>query len=294
MSRVVDQIPTPTEVRRKKVIVLSLSRSGTLGLYRALQILGFKPYHVYECFIVNGTEHTKIFTETAIAQFNRLSGIKRATRADCDKWFANYDAIVEVTSLLSTEVLESYAKDPDVKFILTERDPRKWALSINNSGGKAFQAVSSFPLNILKYFDSQLYHFIEPHLVMYNAFASGTRPGDTDNEEVLCQFYNDYIHMVKATISADRRLDIQLDRDGLGWDDICSYLELPKPEQDYPDRNQPAKFQALFEGFLKPRVALAAMRCGAVIVATIGVCGWASMKYGPLVLQNVTHCARAW
>ncbi|KAJ5901197.1 hypothetical protein N7504_007190 [Penicillium tannophilum] len=289
MSRTIDQLPPPTEVRRKKVIVLSPSRSGTLGLYRALQILGFTPYHVYECFIVKGTEHTKIFTEAAIAHYNRLSGIKRLTRADCDKWWANYDAIVEVTSLLSPEVLDSYAQDPDVKFILTERDPKKWAVSINNSGGKAFQAVSSFPLNLLKYFDYKLYHFIIPHLVMYNAFASGTRPGEPDNEDMLMQYYTDYIKTIKATIPEDRRCTIQLDRDGLGWEDICTFLELPVPEQDYPDRNQPARFQALFESFLKPRVAVAAMKCGALVALVLSVFGYASVKHGPAGLAALNR-----
>ena len=89
------------------------------------------------------------------------------------------------------DVLQSYAQDPSTKFILTERDPKKWALSINNSGGKAFQVVSSFPLNILKYFDSRLYYFVEAHLVAYNIFAAGTRPGDPGNEAELCQFYTD-------------------------------------------------------------------------------------------------------
>ncbi|KAJ5775109.1 uncharacterized protein N7511_000120 [Penicillium nucicola] len=284
MSRTIDRLPMPTVVQRKKVIVLSHSRSGTLGLYRALQILGFTPYHVYECFIVNGTDHTKIFTEAAIAQNNPHSGIKKLTRADCDKWWANYDAVVEVTSLLSTEVLESYAQDPDVKFILTERDPKKWALSINNSGGKAFMAVSSFPLNILKYFDYQLYHFIEAHLVAYNGMGSGTRPGDPDNEAMLCQYYTDYIQKIKSTIPEDRRCTIQLDTDGLEWEDICTYLELPVPKQDYPSRNQPAEFQALFEAFLMPRLAAAAIKCGAVAVPVLGVLGWASVKYGPSTL----------
>lgn len=66
-------------------------RSGTLGLYRALQILGYTPYHAYECFLVHGTEHTKVFKEAVIAHFNRLSGVKELTRGDCDKWFADYD-----------------------------------------------------------------------------------------------------------------------------------------------------------------------------------------------------------
>ena len=88
------------------------------------------------------------------------------------------------------------------------------------------------------------------------------------------------IRMVKATIPADRRWDIQLDRDGLGWDDICDFLEVPRPEKEYPDRNEPARFQALFEKVIGPWVLSAALRCGVVLVVGLGVAVWAGMKYG--------------
>lgn len=65
--------------------------SGTLGLYWAMQILGFKTYHFYECCAHNELAHLKIFKEAVTAHYNQLSGIKRYDRADCEKWLANYD-----------------------------------------------------------------------------------------------------------------------------------------------------------------------------------------------------------
>lgn len=67
------------------------SRSGTLGLYRAMQILGYKSYHIYECCAVHGVPHIEILNEAITAQYNRLSGIRRYTKADLDKWLADYD-----------------------------------------------------------------------------------------------------------------------------------------------------------------------------------------------------------
>lgn len=66
-------------------------RSGTLGLYYAMQILGYKTYHIYECVAVNGLTHIKVFKEAIIARYNKLSGIKRYDRKDCEKWMAGYD-----------------------------------------------------------------------------------------------------------------------------------------------------------------------------------------------------------
>jgi hypothetical protein len=67
------------------------SSSGTLGLYFAMNILGFKSYHLYECFLVGQLPHIGIFHEAIIAQYNKISGIKRYTRADFDKWMGDYD-----------------------------------------------------------------------------------------------------------------------------------------------------------------------------------------------------------
>jgi hypothetical protein len=70
---------------------LNQYRSGTLGLYWAMQILGFKTYHLYECINAGGLAHIKIFKEAITAYYNQLSGIKRYDRADCEKWLADYD-----------------------------------------------------------------------------------------------------------------------------------------------------------------------------------------------------------
>lgn len=56
-----------------------------------MQILGFKPYHSYECMIVHGVPHMEVEYEAVMAQHNRFSGIKRYDRADFEKWFAEYD-----------------------------------------------------------------------------------------------------------------------------------------------------------------------------------------------------------
>lgn len=56
-----------------------------------MQILGYKPYHMYECCAIGGVPHMKTFKEGIIAEFNRLSGGKRYSRADFDKWLGDYD-----------------------------------------------------------------------------------------------------------------------------------------------------------------------------------------------------------
>lgn len=89
------------------------------------------------------------------------------------------------------DVIEAYAQDPNVKFILTERSPEKWAKSVNNSAAKLAEGADQFPLSILKYFDDTLYHFLTMTQLACVALAGGTMPGDPDNELMLSKYYSD-------------------------------------------------------------------------------------------------------
>lgn len=87
MSRLIDQLPEPARVVEKKVIVTSRSRSGTFSLYQALQMLGYRPYHMYE--VVQSTAHMGIFEEALNAKYFGVG--KPYGKAEFDKWFAEYD-----------------------------------------------------------------------------------------------------------------------------------------------------------------------------------------------------------
>lgn len=92
---------------------------------------------------------------------------------------------------MGMDVMEAYVEDPNVKFILTERDPQKWAASINKTAGQMAAMGGTFPMNILKYFDRLLYEFCLVNQIMYCAMAGGTQIGDLDNEEMLCRYYTE-------------------------------------------------------------------------------------------------------
>jgi hypothetical protein len=92
---------------------------------------------------------------------------------------------------MGKDLLEAYAEDPDVKFILTERQPEKWAKSVNNSAGDLVQMSERFPMNIVKHFDPLLSEFMRVTALIYGGLAAGTRPGHPDNERELYAYYND-------------------------------------------------------------------------------------------------------
>ncbi|KAG6020785.1 hypothetical protein E4U41_002725 [Claviceps citrina] len=189
MSRYIDRLPEPATRTQVKVIVASASRTGTFSVYQAMKMLGFKTYHMAECCIEGGIPHMQVLNEAIRAQYNRFAGIQRYTKADFDKWFAEYDCLVEVPYFLGPEILKAYADDPEVKFILTDRDPDKWAASVNNTVGGIVQMANSFPMNILNYFNGHLYWFLNLNRSIYGAIADGTAPGGKNNKEALRRNY---------------------------------------------------------------------------------------------------------
>ncbi|GIK07270.1 hypothetical protein Aspvir_002928 [Aspergillus viridinutans] len=278
MSRVIDKRAAPAAEEKTKVIIASCSRTGTLGLYFAMKTLGYKPYHMYEAAAVKGTQDMAALLEAVTAQHNRFSGIKRFDKADFDKLTADYDCLVEIPSWLGPTLLDEYAQDPEVKFILTERDPERWAKSINGTAGFVVKSAASFPLNVLKHFDEELGVFLALNVTLYAAMADGTKPGQPGNEAALRRNYVEYIKAVKNTVPKERLLVVKLE-DGLGWEQICPFLGVPIPEEEYPRGNDVENFKALAQGYLKERSRAAMLRLGALLVPALGVSGYLGWKY---------------
>lgn len=113
MSRYIDRLPEPAVRTPVKIIVATASRyatppfsyhgnsvlihgrTGTFSVYEALKRLGFKTYHMVECCTEGGVPHMQVLDEAIRATHNRYAGIKRYTKADFDKWFAEYDVCLK-------------------------------------------------------------------------------------------------------------------------------------------------------------------------------------------------------
>lgn len=88
--------------------------------------------------------------------------------------------------------------------------------------------------------------------------------------------------MAKRAIPADRLCVIKLE-DGLGWEQICPFLDMPIPKEEYPRSNETEKFAELIQLRTKPAIQRTVLRLAAIMVPTLGVMGWAAIKYGSSV-----------
>ncbi|KAK7921379.1 hypothetical protein PG985_009401 [Apiospora marii] len=264
MSRHIDRLPAPVDPKPKKLIVLSAPRTGTHGLYQALKVLGFKPYHMVEVF-ANGADHARYMTEGLQASMDGT--FAPYGRAEFDKWFADYDIIVEMPFFMLSEVVAAY---PDAKFLLTERDPDKWAKSWLNTIGPLTLQFQQFPTNVLKYL-----HPLSRNMAQFGVLNRRIFFGSDKNDEAahrhLVAYYKEYINKVK-TIVPPQQLKVCRLEDGFGWDEVCPYLGVPVPEDtEWPSRNAPEEFfqissKALDSGPPKAAVVLASVLAPLVAV----------------------------
>ncbi|ATY64460.1 hypothetical protein A9K55_004348 [Cordyceps militaris] len=266
MSRLIDRLPQPDKILDKKLIVLSKSRTGTFSMYQCFQMLGYKPYHMYEC-VMNGYTHMSLLNEALRNKY--LGEGKPYDKADFDKWLANYDTVVEIPSYFVEEFIEYY---PNAMFILTERDLGAWDKSLSHLVTTVTKACHSFPLNVVYRLDNQIAMFTDLNETFWQVIfhGRGLRAGMS-----LAQA--DYVkdgELIRQRVPKDRLLDVKLE-DGFGWEEICPFLGVPIPKERYPRGNAPAEFDKLLGGFIGGRLAATAYKVvGSVVVSAIAIGAW--------------------
>ncbi|KAI0388792.1 P-loop containing nucleoside triphosphate hydrolase protein [Xylariaceae sp. FL0594] len=265
-ARTIDTLPVPVRVKPKKLIVLSAPRTGTHGLYLALKQLGYAPYHMEEV-VKGGIQSLAILTEGMKASF--LHEGKPYGREEFDKWFANYDVIIEMPFFMLPQIVDAY---PDAKFLLTERDPERWADSLLNTVGLAQTRINSFPMTLFKYFDAWMMRMdgFGGGMLRYCTNGFGV---SGEGREMLVRNYREYIAEVKRLVPPEQLKVCKLE-DGFGWEEICPYLGVPIPDTPWPSLNKPEEFHSI----VKPQIERA-FRKGIVGVTTMVAVAAAGLWY---------------
>ncbi|TRX91465.1 hypothetical protein FHL15_007689 [Xylaria flabelliformis] len=275
MSRLIDRLPAPKEVREKKVIVLSRSRIGTFSLYQALEMLGYTAYHMAE--VVKGGElQMALFEEALRCKYLRAG--KPYGKAEFDKWLAGYD---EIPQFFIEEFIKFY---PNARFILTERDLESWTKSMNNTARPMMTATRTFPLSAIRKVDPYVEAFCSLHNVLETIVYYGKTCDDAEGIEGSRRDTVDLSEKAKALVPKDRLLVARLE-DGFGWEQICPFLGHPIPATRYPRGNAPEEFKKMGDEILVPRIQKAGlMALSTALIPVLGVGAWyyakVNLKYG--------------
>ena len=201
-----------------KIVGAGFGRTSTLSLKFALEKLGFNPcYHMME--VSQNKDFVKYWA--AAAQGNL---------PNWDDVFKGYEATVDWPSTTYwKEISDHY---PDSKVILSVREPEGWYKSVMNTiyGPDNRKALAELPAD-------------HPRRVMVDRIFDTTFDGKIEDKDHAISVFNKHIEEVKATVAPERLLVYEV---GSGWNPICSFLDLPVPDEDYPKTNSTEDFRKHF------------------------------------------------
>jgi hypothetical protein len=210
-----------------KVMNLSLGRTGTMSLKYALEQLGYdKCYHFIDLF--DNPEHPSLFLSASQGQ-----------KVNWEKIFEGYQSTVYWSTCYDYhEILGNY---PDVKVVLTMRDPEKWYKSTYDTIYK-YNRLTFFRklfLPVIGFFRPDFKNLYKIWHLQENTLWQKTFQGKFHNKKFAIQVFKNHIEEIKSKVKPDRLLLFHV-KDG--WHPLCNFLDVPVPDTPFPHVNDSASF----------------------------------------------------
>ena len=228
--------------KKVKVALVGFGRTGSTSLCAALTTLGLTPMHDDAVTEVADILHAMMTETMSMDEVNEAFGRR------------GFDA-----PMISTKkYVEWAAVAPDVKVILTVRDPAKWAKSWLKITPAAQLPVSR-PFSFLQYMhDVQLYN----EAFFYEIPTQG-QPHLYEDIPTLERGFEAWVKFVKATVPPERLLVYSVKE---GWEPLCNFLDKQIPPESFPHINDGDTvtviiYAMLFLTWVWPIVAVAPIVC---------------------------------
>ncbi|KAI9491218.1 P-loop containing nucleoside triphosphate hydrolase protein [Zychaea mexicana] len=199
-----------------EVIGAGVSRSGTDSLRTALNMLGYNTHHMRSMFECD--RKPEVFEEAYLHPEKPV---------DWDELYEGFSAAVDCPTISFLDRLFDYY--PNVKVILTKRDPDSWYKSVLNT---IYNFHDKLPENPKDYAIRN--RKMTKTIFLQGAFMDLQK--FKDEPEVMKARYEAHNAWVLENVPADRLLVLDL-RDGITWEKICPFLGKPIPNEPYPHVN---------------------------------------------------------
>jgi hypothetical protein len=209
-----------------RIIGTGLSRTGTMSLKDALEILTGEPcYHMYELFL--NPERLHLWEEAEEKQ-----------HTDWDSLFNGYGSAVDLpTAKYYAQLLEQY---PDAKFVHTERDSESW---YESAVGTIFSPTSPIIDELKVIFESmdKSTNWNRLRAIRFSRLSVSEElfRGQAMDESSAIDIYNEHNKNVKAVIPSENLLVFRLED---GWEPLCDFLNLEVPQKTFPHNNKRDSF----------------------------------------------------
>ena len=207
-----------------KVIGAGFGRTGTSSTKAALDELGLPCYHFSEIILNKNYESHLDF-------WGKVANAPPGTQHDWSRVFSKYAATLDNPACcVWRELLVAY---PDAKVLLTlhPRGAEVWYDS-------TMETLYDFSENVWQFKVLELLVPSARKLGVTRKLIWGrTLNGVMGDKAKAVARYNDYIGEVKAAVPPDKLLIFRVTD---GWDPLCAFLSVAKPETDFPNLNDRA------------------------------------------------------
>ncbi|MEE4161419.1 MAG: sulfotransferase family protein [Woeseiaceae bacterium] len=195
------------------LIGAGVGRTGTYSLKLALNQIGQGPCH---------------HMEEVIHDMPRQVPLWAAAAADKPDWASIYDGYASAvdwpTACFFRELADEY---PDARFVLTHRDPERWADSFSATIYKLLAGKDEAPEEMRDWLQ------MASDVIAKTGFPAGL------DRNAIAERFVAHNQAVKDTIPASRLLVFEV-KDG--WEPLCDFLGVPVPEGDFPRTNHREEF----------------------------------------------------
>jgi hypothetical protein len=196
-----------------QVIGAGVGRTGTYSLKLAINQLGAGPCHHMEAVLHDMPVQVPLWNEA-------VNG-----RPDWQAIYRGFASAVDwPTACFFRELLRAY---PTAKFVLTIRDPEKWADSFAATIHKLVGEKEQAPP------DKKAWLEMADRIITRTGFAQGL------DHEQLVRAYVAHNEAVKAAIPPRQLLVFEV-KDG--WAPLCDFLGVSVPDEPFPKTNHRAEF----------------------------------------------------
>lgn len=217
-----------------EVLALGYSRTGTLSVRKALEILGYpNPYH-FSTFLGN-IRDCDMWHELIEAKFE---GKGEVTKQQFDGLLGHCGAVTDMPChLFAAELIEFY---PDAKIVLVEREVEPWYRSWSHFLENSFNPVLPFLARFDPYWLGRVVNIgtigVDKQVGSGKTLAAAKA---RSKEE-----YRKHYALVRSLVPKERLLEYQLND---GWQPLCEFLGKPVPDMPLPHENDSARIAQVFK-----------------------------------------------
>ncbi|MCW5211363.1 hypothetical protein VU04_00440 [Desulfobulbus sp. TB] len=211
-----------------KVIDVGLGRTGTMSLKFALEELGFdKCYHFSDMH--RHPEHIDLWR-----------AVSRGESVDFESMLQGYRALVYWSPTYDYQSL--LQQHPDVKVILTVREPEKWYKSTYDTIYTYNRLTLSrkLLLSFFSLFQPKLKNLHAMWQLQEEILWEKTFDGRFHDKEHAIAVFTKHIEEVKKNVPLDRLLVYKIQD---GWEPLCQFLQVARPETSFPRVNDSDAFK---------------------------------------------------